>query len=237
MTDANRIGIYIPDATYGREEYKSTRGWEEASATFKTNLEKEFGTSFEYESLPGGVDFPSYSTFFDLWPQVVDTLELLYRGAEVTVNLAGLWEIYHRVKPFLKRRPVLDRKGALAVAYGKAREKLGKAPSKLRVRGYAELVHEPKPETTGEITEIEEARKGPPFPFATHALQIEADQRGFRVYVGNKVKIIELKPAKPRRPTIAKRPAAVKSQKSKRSASAKRKKHKRPTLRKRPRRL
>jgi hypothetical protein len=204
MNEAKRLGVYIVDKTYGTfsDELET---WDREAAKFKAELEAEYGTSFESTDLPGGVSVPAFVTWLviEVWP----TFDILFRGVEITLGLSGLWDLYQRLRGFLKRGPVLDRNAAAAVAYGKVREKLGKEPSSRRLKGYRELIYARKLETTDEITEIEDAREGEPYPFAVHAFQIEADQRGFRVYVGPTVKTVEVT-------------ATAKSRKPKRTATA-----------------
>jgi hypothetical protein len=191
MPEEQLLRIYIPDATYGRED------WEEESPKFRQRLIKEYQLPFEETDIGTGAGEPGLVTaLIDSWP-VVLAAGLFFNGKRIKENLDAWIDVFQRLKPFFKNQATFDRDGAAVLAIDGIRSALGKLPTSVRLVGYQtdSLLNQPFEDAAadkGTINGIDPAldyvRRA-----TIHIMQIEADGRMFKVFVrGSNVVTIEL---------------------------------------------
>jgi hypothetical protein len=181
MPHAESIKIYVPDKTYGGDD------WETESPKFRDALVKLFDQSFEEIDLGTGASELAFWTTLVVSPPIVAALAIFFNGKRIEENLDAWQKLYKRLTGYLEHRAVFDRDGAAILAIEGIRSALGKLPSSVRLVGYHtdSLFNRSLEEAQSDNAVVHVI--GEPLSWVRaatmHIFQIEADGEMFKVIV------------------------------------------------------
>jgi hypothetical protein len=182
----DRIGVYIPDPTYGQDDDST---WDVRSEAFKRELEARYALKFDRTDIGPSFDLPSFVAWI-----VFTAVVLFFQGKRISENLEAWIKLCEKLRNFSGYRPTYERNGAAVLVIREISVKLGRFPNSVKLIGYevVSFMDESDLTRTKPLSEIRDPAPEQFLAYAVHVFRIEADGHIFRATVkGETVEILE----------------------------------------------